>query len=197
MAPLVKGCSVAESTGFTTATLPDRCHFGHRRRGRRRHGRAVRVLLQAERARPGARGAGRGRHQQARARRAREGRVARPADLHRAPHRGHARLAREGRSDAARPGLRGVGAAELRNERVSQRAAGVPRARGRLHAPRLRAAATFRGGAGRSRAELAGRLLLPLPWLAVRSGRPRVPGRSGADESAGAAVPLTSTTTRS
>ena len=40
----------------------------------------------------------------------------------------------------------------------------------------------------RSGARLAGRLLLPVPWLEIRSGRPRVPGRSRALQPAGAAL---------
>ena len=56
-------------------------------------------------------------------------------------------------------------------------------ARRRLHAFGLRPAAALRGCACRSRRRLAGRLLLPVPRLEVRSRGPRVRRRSGARES--------------
>src|SRR5688572_20527411 len=37
---------------------------------------------------------------------------------------------------------------------------------------------------------MEGRLFLPVPQIQVRHGRPRIPGRPGADQPAGAAAPL-------
>ena len=66
----------------------------------------------------------------------------------------------------------------------------VPRAGRRVHAPRLRAARQVHAGRRHGLRRLAGRLLLPLPRLEVRPVGPRLQGRSGTDQPAGAAVPL-------
>ena len=65
-----------------------------------------------------------------------------------------------------------------------------------LHAPGLPAEAALRAGRCRAGRRLAGRLLLPLPWLALRSGRPRVRRLAGLDEPARSALQLSRTTTR-
>src|SRR5262249_10285262 len=81
-------------------------------------------------------------------------------------------------------------AAELREERVSEHPARVPRAPRKLHASRLHAVPALRGGTGRPRPELAGRVLLSMPRLEVRSRGPRFHRRPGPRESRGAALPL-------
>ena len=122
--------------------------------------------------------------------RAAEGRVARPADLHPAPLRRDARALKDTALRLRDPDVEGLRAARLREERASQHQARVSRAGRRLHAPRLRAAASLRGGARPISGRLAGRLLLPVPRLEVRPRGPRLQGRSGADEPGRAAVPV-------
>src|SRR5690606_34918531 len=119
--------------------------------------------------------------------RAAQGGVAWTPDLRPASDGADARDARPDRA-ARGPELERVDAAQLRAERASQRAAVVPRDRGRLHPPGVCAAAALRGSACRSRPGLAGRFLLPVPWVAFRPRRARVRGRPGPDEPAGAAV---------
>ena len=83
------------------------------------------------------------------------------------------------------------------HERASQHPARLSRARRRLHAPGLRADAALRGGAGGSRAGMAGRLLLPVPRLEVRPRGPRVSPACRRRRTSACRRTATSTTTRS
>src|SRR5690606_11683678 len=57
-----------------------------------------------------------------------------------------------------------------------------------LHPPGLLAQLRAGTAAAALRQRMAGRLLLPLPQLALRPGRPRLPGRAGTFEPRGPAV---------
>ena len=111
----------------------------------------------------------------------REGRVARPPDLHRAPLRGDARVARARTSSL----LRDPTSEELRCSRATRRTSIAASAR-RSSCSRAsaRTSVARRCRASRWRrpisARLAGRLLLPVPRLEVRSRGPRVRRRAGA-----------------
>ena len=82
----------------------------------------------------------------------------------------------------------------VRAERSPQHSTRLSGSRGRLHAPRLRADAALRGGAGRSRSRLAGRLLLPVPRLEIRSRRARVCRRARRQPTSSCRRTATSTT---
>ena len=160
------------------------CHGSRRRRA---DGGAVPGILEAERARAGARRAGRSGHQQARAGRDDQGELARPGDLHRAAARRKCAPSWTAPSSTAQ--LRDPESEEseqppyAKNERARAQAR-VSRAGRRLHAPRLRAAEPLPARRRGARRRLAGRLLLPVPRLEVRSRRPRVQGRAGAAQPA-------------
>lgn len=61
---------------------------------------------------------------------------------------------------------------------------------GRLHAPGLHPNLSSNTGCARHRCQLAGGLLLPVPWLEVRSGRSGLQKRARADQSRDSALPL-------
>ena len=77
-----------------------------------------------------------------------------------------------------------------RKQRTALDQAGDLRAGRPVHAPGLLAGNEGRDQARAVRSGMEGRLLLPLPQVALRHGRPRVPGRARADQPAGAAAPL-------
>src|SRR6185312_9636622 len=99
-------------------------------------------------------------------------------------------MAAQAGSAPARSGLQGIRPAEVLPERHAFDQAGMDDIDRHLHAPRLRTGLQGRGEARTVRSELEGRFLLPVPPLALRPRRARVPGRARAAQYGGAAVPL-------
>ena len=163
----------------------------HGRRRRRRHGGPFRCVVQAERAGSGARRAGRSRRQQARARRddARSSGAAARSTSFIAPRRCSIRCPKTRTGFGTRTPPSPMQPSYATNEYRSMRPAYLVLVGVCTHLG-LCAAAALRGGARGPRPRLAGRLLLPVPRLEIRSRGTRFRGRAGADEPDGAAVPL-------
>src|SRR5690606_34443082 len=144
------------------------------------------------RARPRRRCPGRGRRQPDRAGPAAHRRVARQAGLGPAAHARDAGIARAGDAAAGRSGFDGRNpAARVRAQRIPLDQAGDPGAGRDLHPSRLLARqASGAGRRVRSGRGVAGRLLLSLSRIEVRSRRAGLPQRSGPHQHGGAAARL-------
>lgn len=154
---------------------PYRNHRRRRRRGCGGSGGPIHQVLAAQRPGAGCRCAGRGRRQSPRGRRARHGDVARPADLAGAPQRGTAgRARRRGVAPARSQFGEQRPAAGIRAQRAPLDPPGNPGPGRVLHPPGLHPDLPSRAAAAAVRRGLEGRVLLPVPQLPLRHGRPRV-----------------------
>src|SRR6267143_6350587 len=160
----------------------------HRRSGHGVRRSTVHRIVGPFRAGPGPGRAHRARSLQARARADDDHPLAQVPDLRGATHPRHALAHRRSRRVAEGPEVQ-----QIRPAAVCAQPAALAQRRGsgagrHLHAPGMPAEAALRRG--RAVCGLAGRLLLPLPRVAVRSRRPGVRRLPGLDQPAGPAVLL-------
>src|SRR6266571_272256 len=137
-----------------------------------------------------ARGGGRG---PARAGREDDRRMAWPARLDLAANQGDARRDQKGRRQSRRPHERaqeGRAHTRIRAQRVPLDQARISGGRRNLHPPRLLAAGPPEGRPGSLRKRLDRRLLLPLPRLALRPRRPRLPEQARTGQPQGSPLHL-------